>query len=129
MLITVTITVIIIIKDRLTARQICKINDDIDKDDDDQYDGDDDDDDDDDDACNHDGRVKSVADLESAHITSWLHQILAPKHYFSSESVLSFSNKTLAILATTKPLFLVRVCFMILKSNVGHKKPLCACVG
>ena len=83
---------------------MCTIYDDIDKDDDDacNHDDDDDDQDDDDDGCNHDGRVKSVADLESAHITSWLHQILAPKHYFSSESVLSFSNQMLAILATTK---------------------------
>ena len=50
--------------------------------DDDDWNHDDDDDDDNggvDDDRNDDGRVKSVADLESAHTTSWLHQILGFK--------------------------------------------------
>ena len=73
---------------RIVTRWWCKIynhnGDKGDNDDDDACNHDNDDDyNDDDDDWNDDGRVKSVADLESAHITSWLQQILDPKHYFS----------------------------------------------
>ena len=43
---------------------------------------DDHDDHDDYDDYNRDGRVKSVADFESAHITSWLHKIFSSKTSF-----------------------------------------------
>ena len=41
---------------------------------------------------NRDGRVKSVADFESAHITSWLHKIFSSKTSFLIWPILFLPN-------------------------------------
>ena len=59
---------------------------------DDYGDFDDYDDHDDYDDYNRDGRVKSVADFESAHITSWLHKIFSSKTSFLIWPILFLPN-------------------------------------